>query len=282
MDNLILAVMKDVRWRDVDCFAVSLERTGSKARKVFFVETISEEASDKLKSLGYDIIPFKTDSALSAHFQTARYIPAARYLEEHSKEFGWVMWTDVWDVVFQSDPFVWLEENSGDAELIAAREGWLIRNQAMNDLWIRKLVGEEEYQRLREGEVYCSGTIFAAAKTMTELLGDMASWVKTADSMQGIDQGMYNVLLRRERFWEVLAVPNPELAFVATCGPFLAPCEPSLWTIEPPLFDRTTGLVFNQKGKRFCLVHQYNRHHGTLDPDGDWRAILERRYREPL
>jgi hypothetical protein len=280
-DDLILAVMKNVHWHDVDCFALSLARTNSKACKVFFVENITEEASDKLNSMGYHLITFTTDAeALSSHFQTSRYIPAATYLEKHWNEYRWIMWTDVWDVVFQADPFAWLEENAGDAKLIAAEEGWLIKNQAMNDIWIEKLVSPQEYQHLREGEVYCSGTIFGEARAMKTLLETIACWVKSGDGMQGLDQGMYNVLLRSSPFSQIMRAPTPDEAFIATCGPFLAPSNRDHWTIDPPIFDRTTGLVFNQQGKRYCLVHQYNRVGGEFNPNGDWRAILERRYRE--
>jgi|GEM_PF-3118603 len=281
MTDLILAVMKNVNMWDVDCFVVSLSRTGFAGRKVFFVENIAEDARGLLLSLGYELIPFTTPAAaLSVHFQTSRYAPAAEYLRVHHSEFRRVMWCDVWDVVFQSDPFLWAEEKSCGAKILLAKEGWLIKDQAINNVWIQKLVGPEEYRRLREHEVYCAGTILGESGNMTVLLQEISRWIGTADSMQGLDQGMLNVLARRNGFSSLFHAPEPSEGFICTAGPFLAPSDPSKWTIEPPVFDRETGLVWTTgKGKPFAVQHQYNRNYGPLNQDGAWRSIVQGRYR---
>lgn len=281
MDDMILAVMKSVNLWDVDCFIESLDRSGYIGRKVMFVEDIAADAQARLSWSGVELIPFTTRAeALSCHFQTSRYIPAAEYLANHRGEFRWVMFTDVWDVVFQSNPIDWLERHAASSRLIAAKEGWAIKNQGINDVWVKKLVGGEELVRLREEEVCCSGTIWGQADVMTDLLSRISEWVRSADGMQGLDQGMYNVLLRRSPFKNVLSIPDPSEGFISTCGPFLAPSDPAVWTIKPPVFDRETGLVMTPDGSRpFAIMHQYNRHHGVSDPNGDWRGIVERRYR---
>jgi hypothetical protein len=278
--DLVLAVMKSVNWHDVDCFIISLRRTGYTGRVVFFVENITEEARTKLKEFGVELVDFTTPAAaLSVHFQTARYIPGAAFLQEHYQEFRYVMWTDVWDVVFQSNPFEWIEANIKDKKIIAAKEGWFIKNQAINDIWIRKLVNDEEYNRLREEEVLCAGTIFGVSSSMKDLISAIANQVLTVDGMMGLDQGMVNVFLRREPFKGITWVPDPSAGFICTCGPFLAPSDPQAWTIAPPVFDRATGLVYTENGTLFSVVHQYNRHNGPLDPDGAWTGILQSRYR---
>jgi hypothetical protein len=277
--DCILAVMKNVNWHDVDCFAISLERCGYQGKKVFFVENITEEARTKLTAMGFELIDFTTPAqALTCHFQTARYLPAAEYLQQHKNEFRYVMWTDVWDVVMQSDPFKWIQGLKKAEMLLVAKEGWLIKNQDINDVWIKKLVSGDEYEQLRQQEVYCSGTIFGESEVMTNLISDIAT-LNLHDNMQGLDQGMFNVLVRRSPYKEIVRAPEPEEAFVCTCGPFLAPSDPAVWTIKSPVFDRETGLVYEPNGKLFSVVHQYNRHGGLADPNGDWRSILERRYR---
>ena len=281
MNDLVLAVMKNVNWHDVDCFIVSLRRTGYSGRVVMFVENITEDARTKLKEFGVELVDFNTPAAaMSVHFQTARYIPGAAFLQEHYKEFRYVMWTDVWDVVFQSNPFEWVEENTSHAPtIVAAKEGWLIKNQAINDIWIQKLTSGEEYARLREEEVLCAGTIFGDAESMKNLISAIANQVLTVDGMMGLDQGMVNVFLRRSPFKAITEIPDPSEGFVATCGPFLAPSDPATWTIAPPVFDRETGLVKTQDGKVFCVQHQYNRNEGPLNQDSAWRSIVQGRYR---
>jgi hypothetical protein len=69
--------------------------------------------------------------------------------------------------------------------------------------------------------------------------------------------------------------------FVGTVGMFMAENNQHEWTCEPPYLDRDTGLVLTHEGgKPFSIVHQYDRTGGFLNPLGDFRAILERRYRK--
>lgn len=279
--DLILAVMKNVNVWDVDCYAKSLAQVGYDGRKVFFVENIAPDAAELLSSQGFELIPFTTPAAaMSVHFQTSRYIVAAEYLEQHAREFSRVLWSDVWDVVFQSDPFAWWDQNAGHSRILAAKEGWLIRDQEINDVWISRLVGPSEHEYLRGQEVYCAGTVMGDADAMLALMTWISSWVRSADSMQGLDQGMFNVLMRREPFRQWVRAPEPSEGFVCTCGPFLAPSDSSKWTVSPPVFDRDTGLVYTSEGKLFSVVHQYNRNNGPLNQDGAWCGILQRRYRQ--
>lgn len=276
MDDLILSVVKDRNWNDIDCYALSLAQTGYKGRAVMFVENVPADAQGNLKALGFEVIPFNTQSKL--HFQTSRYKIAASFLEAFTTRFRYVLWTDICDLVFQTDPMKWREDNLKPAMLLGAKEGWLIKNQAINDIWLQRLTSGEEYQNIREQEVLCSGTIFGTSEIMRDLFQAIANY--SSDSMQGIDQGIWNLLARRKPFSGYLRVPEMDEGFVCTCGPFLAPSDPHTWTVEPPIFDRSTGLAMTPDGsKPFAVMHQYNRNFGLLDPDGSWRGIVERRYR---
>jgi hypothetical protein len=278
MTDLILSVVKDRRWSDIDCYALSLSRSGYSGKKVMLVEEVPEDAQSNLRELGFEVIPFITPASLQyLHFQTSRYFQAIQYLRQHT-ELRYVIWTDVVDLVFQSDPIVWMDNNFGYCDILAAKEGWLIKNQDINDYWIRRLVDDQEYTRIRELEVLCSGSIFGRANAILVLFEAMWQMFGQSD-MQGIDQGVFNVLLSKAPFKDISRAPDPEEGLICTCGPFLAPSDPNSWTIKPPVFNHATGLVSTESGKTFSVVHQYNRHHGVFDPDGAWRNILEQRYR---
>ena len=281
MDDLILSVVKGLQWRDIDCYAISLSRSGYTGKKVMFVEDVPEDAQNNLRALGFEVIPFSTPTVYqNLHFQTSRYFVARDYLRQHAGEFRYVIWTDVVDLVFQSDPIEWLDLNVQDnIQILVAKEGWLIKNQSINDIWIKRLVSGDEYENLREKEVLCSGSIFGNADPMLKLFEAMCSMFSPANDMQGIDQGVFNVLMRRPQFNDISWVPDPLQGLVSTCGIFLADSDPNIWTIKPPVFDRATGLVCTENGQPFCLAHQYNRNGGVLNRDGAWRTILESRYR---
>ena len=42
--DLVLAVIKDRDWTDIDCFALSLAKTGFKGQKVILAENLSRAA----------------------------------------------------------------------------------------------------------------------------------------------------------------------------------------------------------------------------------------------
>ena len=87
LDNLILSVVKDRNWSDIDCYALSLAQTGYKGRAVMFVENVPADAQDNLRHLGFEVIPFTFFDPPSTHFQTSRYQVAAKYLQQHGEEF---------------------------------------------------------------------------------------------------------------------------------------------------------------------------------------------------
>src|ERR1700688_5027873 len=167
MDDLILAVMKHVNVWDVDCFILSLRRTGYAGRVVFFVEDMTSPAETYLRNHGVELIPFTTPAkALSTHFQTSRYAPAAKYLQEHPLEFRYVMWSDVWDVVFQANPMEYVERHIGEHRLLIAKEGRLIsagNGNGINEIWIRKFLDAKTCEWLRNEEVLCVGTVIGDA-----------------------------------------------------------------------------------------------------------------------
>ena len=280
MTDLVLAVVKNLKWSDMDCYAISLSRSGYMGEKVMLVENVPEDAQNNLRALGFKVIPFTTPPVYqNLHFQTSRYFVARDYLQQHADDFRYVIWTDVVDLVFQSDPVLWMQKHIGFGCIVAAKEGWLIKNQGINDVWIKRLVSGDEYEYLREQEVLCSGSIFGDSDWMLSLFAAMCRTFSPGNDMQGIDQGVFNVLMRRSPYKEILRMPEPEEGLVSTCGIFLADSDPDVWTIKPPVFDRATGLVCTENGVPFCIAHQYNRGGGVLNRDSAWRMILESRYR---
>jgi hypothetical protein len=282
MTDLVLSVVKDRRWCDIDCYALSLAQSGYQGEKVMFVDNVPPDGIANLAALGFQVIPFVTPQS-DAHFQTYRFFPATDFLRKQKDKYRFVFWTDVCDLVFQTDPTVWLEQNMGSARLIHAKEGRLIKNSGINDIWVQKIVSPEVHARVREEEVLCSGTIQGDSEMMLKLMERMCLESIGISGMQGIDQGLFNHVARTSPFKEVSRTPEMSEGFISTCGMFLSAGEenaPHVWTVEPPYFDRETGLVMTgDRSKPFAIAHGYNRAWGIFDPNGDWRSILERRYR---
>lgn len=92
MKDLILAVVKNRRWADLDCFALSIVQSGFQGDKVIFHEDVPQDAIDNLNTLGFQTIPIRQYNHL--HFQTFRYFPALDFLRSHYQKYRFVYWLD--------------------------------------------------------------------------------------------------------------------------------------------------------------------------------------------
>ena len=94
----------------------------------------------------------------SEPFFKARMRVCDEYLQERNKEFRYIFWLDIKDLVIQSDPSVWMESNIGSAKIIASTECVTIEQEETNQLWARTILGEEKYQEIKDCEVINGGT----------------------------------------------------------------------------------------------------------------------------
>jgi hypothetical protein len=137
MDDVVLSVVKNRLWKDLDVYALSLVQSGFKGRKVMFVEDVPLDAIENLTALGFEVIPFVTaEEWKHLHFQSYRYYVAADFLSFSFRDLRNVLWTDVCDLVFQSDPMFHVEHS----KLLAAKEGRKISaggGQGWNEIWLK-------------------------------------------------------------------------------------------------------------------------------------------------
>jgi len=195
------------------------------------------------------------------------------------KDLSNVLWTDVCDLVFQSDPMFHVERS----RMIAAKEGRKIKaggGKGWNEIWLRHFLPGKEADMFMEQEVLCSGSIAGKAFDIYPLFEDMWLFLEKFGELRGIDQGIFNYLARNQKYIKYLRVPEMAEGFVSTCGMFMSEYNNEEWTVPPPYLDRENGLVLNELGKPFSIAHCYDRTGGFLNPIGDFRAILERRYRK--
>lgn len=278
--DLVMGVATGYTWPELRPYAVSLAKCGFEGEKLMFVNGLAPETVYKLESLGFSLIEFELpkeladcDSQSNVGAWTIlgqyRHFLAERYLKEHTGKFRFVLWTDVRDVVFQTDPFEWIAEHLKEPySLIAARECWRIVNQPHNNQWAR-FTAPAEYDWLKEQEVLCAGTIAGTAETMLKLHAAIYAAAQTLDPRSN-DQGIFNYIVRKAPFLELCIVPNMAAGFVAT-GWNTKRYEPYAYsTDDAPVFNVGDYVVYTPDGVTpFVISHQYDR-------DGNWRYCIEK------
>jgi hypothetical protein len=275
MSDLIVGTIQNYDWPQVRAYAVSLVRSGFTGAKILFTNNITSSARVNLSQLGFNLIDFVCDDR-DGFIIRGRFSPVVDFLKANHQNFRYVVWSDIRDVVFQTNPSSWLENNLGNHQLLAAKECWKIRDEGCNDKWAKETVSAEDYVWLREEEACCGGTLAGTSSVMSAFLTGIYEIV--SNSSLANDQAALNYLLRVPPFKEVVRVPSMEEGFAVMCAAFHSPTfdsyiNPNIpLTDSTPIFDKTSGTIYAPDSYRpFSIVHQYDR-------DSSWTPIIEDKY----
>src|ERR1700692_2432011 len=143
-NDLIIGVLKNFSWEPVKAYALSLSRSGFKGTKLMCVNGINDELRRNLKTLGFVLVDFtEPEATFGWSFAVSRYAPAIEYVKRHLADLRYVIWGDVRDLVFQTDPSIWLEKHMAPQRLLGCSEGVMIYDEVTNDSWVQQVSGDD-------------------------------------------------------------------------------------------------------------------------------------------
>ena len=272
--DLILGVFANYGFSWIEAYMISISRCKFAGRKVLIVWNISDEVRQKLTQYGFELIeiPPRTNCEVkfAADFFRIRDYLAYEYLREHHQEFRYVFWLDIRDLVLQTDPSVWMENNLHPYKLVVASECIRIKAESCNDGWVKDIYDKDTYERLREHEVLNGGTFAGEAQSMRDVFAYLSAM---ADKFpQNItEQAAINFILREPHFEAITKVPRMEEGFAAVGYGFGNELE-HVWTDQCPVLNKVTGMLYPQgKPEPFSIIHQYDR-------NKNWAATISAQY----
>src|ERR1700690_33986 len=278
-NDLVISVNKNYSWEPLRNYAVSLYKSGFRGKKLMFVQDINAEARRNLETLGFTLIDFSFKDNKGG-FPSTRFEPIAHYISNNPGLFRYVIWTDSRDVVFQSDPSVWLENNIGEYQLVVCSEGGLLKDEPTNVLWVTN--ASNGLHTDLEQEQLCSGTIAGTAEAMRDIskaIFEESFNIQQWDSSNGSgsDQGLLNYLVHLSPFKEISRIVRADEAFALQANWFMIKRYEGKMTTLSPRFDMSTGLAFTpNRDVPYTILHQYDRDaSGWL---GNFTAAVENRY----
>jgi len=167
-DDLILGVLGGTwvgpgSYPGIEAYVESIKRSGFSGRKIMLCWEIRPEVRDKLLQYGFELVeqPHPCDP-----FFHARMRVCDQYLENHYKEFRYIFWLDIKDLVLQSNPSVWIEQNIGEHSIVASTEPVPINTEETNWLWARSILGEHKASEIEDRLVINGGAIAGKAEEM--------------------------------------------------------------------------------------------------------------------
>ena len=208
-----------------------------------------------------------------------RYFHAWQYLKEQT-DGKYVVLTDTRDVIFQQDPIPFLERKLDDnwAEfmrrtLLAPQEGILYKDEPWNANNMYQGYGGYVWEEMQNLPVYNCGTIAGILPDFANIV--FALWsMTTGKHTYPADQCSFGILAEKTLRGSTYRCEHDE-GWCAQVGATADPHKKEMWSnlITPQPMMQEDGYVYTSEGKKFCLVHQYER-------NPEWLRIIDGRYKE--
>jgi protein YibB len=262
----------------------SLKSSGFKG-KVFVIvyNPDGDELLQYLKDNG--VFTFVSQLNGETNMATQRFLEYKEILSsEYAKDVEAVITTDIRDVIFQSDPGVWLKNNIQDYHLIATSEGVTFRHEDWGGEALETHFGKEMFLKFADRETICSGIIAGKKEAMIKLcetVYELAFF--SQDPGAFVDQIFYAIAIY-EIYDDITKIVPATENWCANLGTLKAiPENMPLWstgartgtasyerfrknktfveTMKCKVPEmREDGLIYADNGLPFSIVHQYDRY----------------------
>lgn len=169
-----------------------------------------------------------------------------------------IMLSDAQDVFFQCDPFAWPINNPSVSELILARESETIIECPFNKRWMSEFYSEAMVRQLGNQYILCAGTLIGSPHQLDELLIQwcdlMQDYINAKQEMPwGLDQAALNVLVHHQKLQIDSKIED------ASNGRIITMHHETQCTLN------SLGLLVNEAGQPYSIIHQYDRHDWLLN-----------------
>lgn len=214
-----------------------------------------------------NVLSFSDDAP---HVERFRLI--ARYLRESANKYRFVIMTDIRDVVFQSDPAVWLEKNIEGRRLVLSSEQVRYYQEPWGEQNIRETFDPWIYKYLLHKEIYNVGVVAGYCEYVADLSAHIYE-MSANRRIKIVDQAVFNYLIHTTPYRDECLYTRPKDGWALQMGTlketlnggwgsFVSyyssrPQELSVLNVEDP--EVTGGRFYNKTGDLFCIIHQYDR-----------------------
>ena len=284
MKDIVVGCITGYTFDKIAPWVNSLDNCGFDGTKAMICYNVDYDTVDELVKRNYSIFCFrKNDEQRRFEFKENFSIVVDRFyhlwyfLKQYKGQFRNIITTDVKDVVFQTNPSLFLERVIKDGKKInVACESIRYKDEAWGDNNLKKSFGDLIHAHNRENLIYNAGTISGDFDTMLDVFlniflmcGGSPQFVEGGG---GPDQAALNVLLQLEPYKSITNFAMSEDGYAAqlgTTGPQVAgKYGDKLVEKSPILVD---NMVCTSNGQVFSLVHQYDR-------VPEWKELIEKKY----
>lgn len=240
--------------------------------KVMVVGNTTQEAIDALTADGWILVPM-----IQGQPHVVRFFSIFDYLKDNWQKYKYVVTTDVRDVIFQADPFKYLEEELGPLGmgfgLVCGSESIQYKNEPWGDENLLQCYGPYIHALYRDKEIYNVGVLGGRSEYVKDLVLNIA--INSVNRpIPIVDQAVFNMLMNTQPYQDTVFFAKQENAWACQAGTVADPrrmdeFRPHLLEPEPVWKD---GKVYTWNGALFTIVHQYDR-------VPEWNKVIQERYK---
>ena len=250
-NNLILSAAVGYDFEQVEFFLKSLRKFYNQ-EVCLIIDYENSKFEKKLQDLNCNVIKTKINKK---KIQFERYKIYLDYLENN--HYHQILLCDSRDIYFQDNPFNY----SFNSEINFFLEDQKIKNCQFNKNWIIKTYGKDEFNKVADKTILCSGTVLGNHKKIKEYLLLMCKNIlkykykrrlkyaltfRIDPEGRGCDQGHANFIVHNTMIDNFSFYSNSK-------GPFA-----TAYYLNKLNFDKSSKLI-NENGKPYLLVHQYDK-----------------------
>jgi len=270
--DLVLGTAMNYDWPQIKIWANSLVQSGFTGYKVVLGSNLTAEAIQQLDKLDFKIYNVTN----SANFSPVvdRFFYYQQILNgELFRDVRWVIATDVKDVLFQSNPSLWLENEKEETELLVSTESVQYKNESWGRNNLKLSFGEAIYNKLQNNLIYNAGVLAGRKQAIMDLFLHIfllcESKPRQIPGGGGPDQAALNVLLDSVPYHACTRFVGEWAGWATQLGTTGPQIDLTIHDAKPILIkDMVCTGVFE---KPYVIVHQYDR-------VAAWKDILEKKY----
>jgi hypothetical protein len=274
MKDIVIGSITNYKWKQIKNWVNSLDQSGFSGLKVMLCYNIDYEVAEELTKRGYTIFAFGKDEInKKLVYQKENFnICLERFLHiwyflkrlQNKEEYRYIIATDVGDLIFQTNPSDWLEQNIGNKEINVGSECIQYKNEEWNKQNMYLSFGPLVYEMMQDKLVYNAGAIAGKFDSFLDLcyniyLSSGGSPVNVPGG-GGPDQSALNVLLSMKYLNDITNFAKSESGWAAQLEIMCNPnkIEKLKDFITEPRLKIENGEVLTHDGKKYCIVHQYD------------------------
>ena len=275
--DLIIGCSTNYTWDTLKYWINSAKMTGFAGDIVLVLMNCDKETAYKVAQAGVKIVGFNQDNQGNLNYSSKipvhveRFLHIYNYLDEH--EYNYVVTTDVKDVIFQTNPFRFLDLQLGkQQQLMFASESMKYCDEPWGNQNLLETYGPYIHEKFKNNVIYNVGVLAGRHEAMKALMIN----IFTAAINRPIpicDQSTFNFMISQLPYTATSRYMESETGWACQLGTTADPSKreefkPFLLEESPEFVD---GVVTTSMGNKFCIVHQYDR-------VPEWRKEIEVKY----